>query len=296
MSIPLYLFEEHNEAMYYWLYSFKYGFIHRNNCLLHFDDHADLRSPSFHQTINLLTHKDEADIKEFTDKEVKIDTFIIPSIYLNIIDDMVWVKHGMVNETDIQMYVRTYNDDGKKFIAGKVNEPNQKPDNGMVEFRYRKVDADKYDNMLVVDGSKQILLDIDLDYFSCCEQPHIENEVLIEITENEYQEFLNQKYHPLNYITAHVRAVKYDTGYFYVLNGLPDKYPGAREVTNNVINKRMNEFAKTLRKLPVTPSIITVCRSRYSGYTPSHQWKFIENSLIEVLTELYSVNIIQYKN
>lgn len=296
MNVPLYLFEEHNEAMYYWLYSLRTGLIQQNNCLLHFDDHADLRCPFFHNTINTLVYKDDADIKEFIDKDVKIDTFIIPSIYLNIINDMVWIKHGMVNEVDMQMYVRTYNDDGKKFISGKVNDNMQNPDEGMVKFRYRKVDADKYNNTIVIDDSKQLLLDIDLDYFSCCEHPHIENEVLIGITENEYQEFINQKYHPLNFITSHIKAIRFNNEHFYVLNGLPEKYPGVREVTNDVISNRMNEFAKTLRKLPMNPAIITVCRSRYSGYTPSHQWKFIENNLIEVLTGLYSVNITQHQD
>lgn len=293
--INCYLLEEHNEAFFTWVNAYKEGLIRKNSLLLHFDDHSDFRVPTFIDSVSDIFKWDKTAIYNFTYNQVNIDTFIAPCIYLNIIKDFIWIRHEMPLQNKKEMRMRSFNGLGKKLIMEDAASHNETGDSQL--FSYTRIPADRFYETAMDSGQETIILDIDLDYFSCCENPFIENEILIEITEQEYNEFIqNKKYHYLNYITANVTAKKHNDSFFYILNHIPEIYPSRRKVSEKIILERIDQLVFNLKNKKINPSIITLCRSRNSGFTPADQWKFIEDNLLFKLSSLYPIAVKHIEN
>lgn len=287
-SVPVFIVEEHNEAFMVWVKALQQGNIRPGSRLLHFDDHADLKAPVLTVSVHDILSKDTAYLADFTNRVLKIDTFIMPAIYMGIISEMYWIRHGVQQTLDLRMYVRSYNNEGKKLLSDQLDRlkdlsVDHRP------YRYVKADATSF-LQLEHPADIPVLLDIDLDYFSCCETPSESNNVLIEITRNEYESFKKDRYHYLNFLTAHIDAVEYNGAYFYVINGYPEQYPSKREVSETEIRSRIQYFAACLKEAAVRPQLITICRSRISGFTPAHQWEFIEKELLSTLRDSYNLD------
>ena len=114
---------------------------------------------------------------------------------------------------------------------------------------------------------------------------------MIEISEHEYEEFNTNPYHYLHFITAHAEVQTWNGSYFYVLNRTGETYPSRREVTEPEILLRIKQLVNDLANRNIQPAVITICRSRHSGFTPRHQWDFIEAHLISALCCLYPARI-----
>lgn len=287
MNIPTIILEEHHEAFIAWSYAAKNNIIGKNNLLLHFDDHSDLRVPILNTSAYGLLKMDISELKKFVYNELCIDTFIIPAIYTGIISNLIWIRRGMPKKVAMDMYVRTYNGEGKKFISDKITEVNS--DDSIVNYTYAKNDCEGF-KQYDIENEQSVLLDIDLDYFSCCETP--DREIILEITKQEYEDFNADKYHVLNFITSNIRAIQHNGGYFYLINNYDEVYPGTRELDEEAINYQIEIFIKALLLKKVNPKIITICRSRYSGFTPVHQWEMIERKLLGELSLLYSLDVM----
>ena len=54
--------------------------------------------------------------------------------------------------------------------------------------------------------------------------------------------------------------------------------------------RRVDRFADYLKRNRVRPRLIDIARSRLSGYTPQHQWRFIEDTLRDRLDALYAID------
>ncbi len=124
MKIPTYIVEEHHEAFYAWNLAKLSGKVMPVcNTLYHFDEHSDMAVPRFNTSIDML--KDSIDeIRDFTYRELTIATFIVPAIYTRLIQNVVWVKVNRSNNGNKtnRMYVRSYNNEGKKLIMGKLTD------------------------------------------------------------------------------------------------------------------------------------------------------------------------------
>ena len=139
-----------------------------------------------------------------------------------------------------------------------------------------------------------VILDIDLDYFSCNHQ-YYNFKGKLEVSSKQYYEFVEDKHHFLrSTLGSGVTAKKRGDKYFLYFNDFTESksIPNYLKVSETEIIRRIEKFVSFLKLNQVKPQIIDVCRSRLSGYTPENQWRFIEENLIQQLAELYSLEPI----
>lgn len=286
MSIPTFIIEEHHEAFIVWNYAIQKGLIPPSgNTLFHVDEHSDMRTPRFNSSIHNLNGSID-EINDFTYSELGIGNFIMPAIYKKIFNKVFWIKqkHRFEKVKRIKMYIRSYNQVGKKLISGKYDG-----------YKKIKNDIDIYADVVSFDyflttinsipSNRKIILDIDLDYFSCSGNPNELEEIYIEITKNEYDDFKSNKYHRLNFCGfERIEACKNGNKYFYCINNYNEIYPSNVHVDNDEIQKRITAFCKVIQERQVKPIIISICRSKHSGFTPKEQVDYIENELLNKLS------------
>jgi len=287
--IPIYIIEEHHEAFVVWNKAISEKIIPaQNNILFHFDEHTDLGVPSFNRSIQGLSNNFNS-IVNFTFKEMGIASFIVPSIYLGIINQYYWFKYDNENTSNKRSicYVISYNNDGLKLISGKVSDLPKK-----VEFKNMRI-FKRFDNSIYsIPANKRVLLDIDLDFFSCTGFPRLLNEFQIEITKREYECFKKNRYHPIYYSgVSNTFAIKKNGKYYYLINYYRYTYPMYQKKSLDQISERIKVFGQQLKIKNVHPAVITICRSRHSGYTPEDQWMEIEKLLLTELSVVYNVKV-----
>ena len=291
--IPTFIIEEHNEAFFIWHYCISNRILNRNNNLLiHVDEHSDMGTPRFNKSIDSL-NGNLVEIKDFTSEELNIASFIMPAIYQGIFNEVYWVKqnHRSSSLKSNPMYIKSLNDSGKKLMSGKKDdildmiEEYRLSSKTFKEFNYHLVteaDLSKIDSPVI---------DIDLDYFSCSGLPNQNKEIVVEITESEFLEFKENEYHRLRFLPSKVRAKNINSSYFYIFNYYNEIYPSTLQKSESEIEERISRLISTFRSNYRSPQIITICRSRYSEYTPPEQWEFIEQKLLDGLSSLFELDI-----
>jgi hypothetical protein len=294
MGIPTFIIEEHNEAFFIWNYAIKKKIIPAlGNTLFHVDEHSDMGAPRFNKSINNLKGRTN-NVKKFTHEELSISGFITPAIYNKIINRVYWIRqnHKKYRIRPIKMFVRSYNNDGKKLIKGLVSTIGKSKINLISEetdikyFYYHSMKIDQIPN------NKRVILDIDLDYFSCIGNPNEIEETYIEITKSEYDAFYCNRYHKTNYLNFYkLSAEKINDRYFYIINYFNEVHPSITYVKEDEILNRINNFVKYLSEKKVKPLLIDICRSRYSGFTPKEQWEFIERNLLYKISDSFTLEV-----
>lgn len=288
--IPVYIIEEHHEAFRVWQQAITEGRMQaKDNCLLHIDEHDDMKGGQFKESL-LSLDRELKRVEKFTYKELNIANFILPACYCGMINQVYWVRqnHRNTKMESQRMYIRSYNQAGRKLIYGKARPitTEQVTDDYRV-FDYFLVEP------TALPFRREVILDIDLDYFSCVRNPGVSRELFIEITKQEFDNFVTNPYHRLNYMgLGRVEAICQEGKYYYVINDYLEVYPSDLEVDESEIRRRVDELISSLCQNEIRPLLIDICRSRYSGYTPWNQWEFIEHTLWEALSNLYKLEKI----
>jgi hypothetical protein len=287
----IFIVEEHHEAYYVWKYAIHHGMIKKErHTLLHIDEHSDMGTPILDFPLRRL-NGDMRHIRDFTYQELGIATFIIPAIYEGIIDKVYWIKqyHTHTNRASLKMYVRSQDEEGRLLAMGRVAQLERFDDEAHTKSKYAKYYKMYKQHIDQMGRLEKVLLDIDLDYFSCIQNP-LKKELRVEITRDEYEEFRKSPYHRIRFFDFGRVEVLADEGrYYYRLNGIGDPDESPIKVNSATIKKRVGEMARHLQASHIRPELITICRSQISGYTPADQWELIENELLKALNDIFDL-------
>ncbi|WP_442591400.1 UPF0489 family protein [Pedobacter sp. AW31-3R] len=294
MKIKTFILEEHNEAYMVWQYALKSDLIKKkNNTLIHIDEHSDMGVSQYKTSIYDSSLSFKA-IRDFTYNEVSIGGFIVPAVLLGLFDKVFWIKqhHHKKRYGHFSMLARSYNAAGKKIKCSKTDAEaaaeNIAEGSDLKRFDYYLHHAE---DMI---PAHDLLLDIDLDYFCCTGDPQKMKETYIEITKDEFDEFNVDKYHMLRYVMLdqQIETLQIQDKYYYVINNFKEVYPFAENVEEEIIQTRISSLIKNLKEKKIIPSIITICRSKISGYTPDNKCEFIQKNLLDQLQALYDLDIV----
>ncbi len=282
--IPTFIVEEHHEAFFVWNYAVLSGMVpERLNTLLHVDNHADLQLPRLETSLKELG-QDPAGIFAFTKNQLGIADFILPAVYRGLFTEIYWlVERPQLLDKERFLNVVSLNGDGHTLIvtdnfllAGMFN-----PDRQAAVLR-------QIDCTGELSPAGKVILDIDLDYFSC---DAIGGETWqVQVTEGEYRRALDDPYHRLRLkfggkLQVQARDGKYYLGYHPPL--IQDGTPSDR----TRIVERMDSFIRWLQTNHLQPALIDICRSRFSGYTPIEHWQWIEAELLGKMAKIFPMMV-----
>jgi hypothetical protein len=287
-AIPLVIMEEHHEAFFVWHACVRLGWLPRSgNCLLHVDEHADIGSPRLRQVMPGLA-SDSAAVLKFVFDELTCFEFIVPAAAQGLFDELIWLQQNPARRSDQLVVIRPDAEPPTRFDLHAFNlfkgEPVGRPEipqGARLRYRHQAVDAP-------LPAMRQVVLDVDLDYFSCEDAVNLVQK--LEITRAEYERYRNDRYHFLRVGQgSRIRVQQEGERYYLYLRDYQQAAPTPLKVTHEVIEQRMDRLIEVLQQNAVQPQLVNIARSRLSGYTPADQWDFIETKLLERLRRLYEL-------
>jgi hypothetical protein len=86
-NIPIYIFDNHNHAFYFWHHQRNKGTIKNGVTLLHVDQHKDSRQPD--EFLSAKDSKDDAKVFLYTNKTLNVGNFIPPAVKTGLINEVI---------------------------------------------------------------------------------------------------------------------------------------------------------------------------------------------------------------
>jgi hypothetical protein len=289
--IPIYIFDEHNEAFYFWHKAKYEGYINEPLDLFHFDAHSDIgRVDKFKKPL-YFSGNEKGDYlgyyRDFARNELAISNFITPAVLSGIVRDVYfiypkWRKFKTVRK---KLNISSVFGEGRNLKYGLIiNErTNPKvfrayPDLRRFNYYGRRLEK--------IPKNRKAILDIDLDYFACTDSISNNMSYDLEVSEEQFKEknsFLSDK--KLPYSGFDFSFMEKNDKYYVRITHKKIKdvshLPPKEEVESEI-----NNLIDTLKIRKIKPRIITVCRSCHSGYCPAGYRAFIETALKKRLESL----------
>lgn len=284
-AVPIVVVEEHHEAFYVWNYAVRSGWLQpRGYTLLHVDSHPDMMLPRLRRP--LASIDDLVDLAAFTYRELEISNFIWPAVYQGYFKRYVWIKHvhRLCSGGWRTIAIQAKNDSATEFTLTPQEglRGSCSPDAQVIEYTPATTsDTIKTDHPFV--------LDVDLDFFCCNEYPQpIYRE--LEITKSSFEEIIHNRYQCLRVSPGDKVSVREKDGrYFLLYNDYePTAVSSDRDRTFEIAT-RMEDLLSALDRSRITPELIVICRSFYSGYTPRRYCNSIQETFLSRLRERYEV-------
>lgn len=294
-KIILYRFDEHNLAFHYWKKAFIEENIQSPLDLFHVDAHADMGRPStFRESLYVpLEHDPLKYHKRFASKELNIQNFIYPAVLGGLVRNVYFFFPRWRNFKPMRSRIQI----GSAFGEGKIIKYPPRLARGAHQATITRAIPD-LTRFSFVSGliermphRRKVILDIDLDYFAC--QDSIQNkwEYKLEITPSQYRDrgfFLRDETIGFSGLRFAFKKLKRRHVAIVSMRKVPEK---AHMPSHQEIRESVDLLVSTLRRRSILPVVITLCRSRISGYCPKKYGKFIENLLLKKLSEIYSLEI-----
>ena len=284
MGIPAIVADEHNEAFTAW-----YRFRERNiiaktgNYLLHVDHHADMDCGGYDWDFTQPTETAE-DARRLTEQALGIADFIVPAVYQGLFSTVHILKTLMPRKLQ------------KKEKFARLNSPHEVITGDYVSFflagEKEKKDSEyvfytliwgglSAENDLPADG---VVLDVDLDYFCWDNSLSSVPETRIEITKAAYEDFWENKRHPLRLLPRRTATVSERDGKYYLVY---KKYESLQRIDDEeTIVRRMDRLLEYLARGRTAIRAVDVCRSSYSGYLPKSRAAFVEREFLARLGKI----------
>ena len=281
MEIPVFIVEEHHEVFPIWHEAVRLGQMPRSgSLLLHVDEHSDMSLPRLRKPLPRIG-SELSELKEFAYTELDIGNFIWPAVYQGIFAKVCWIRASHKSTTWQSMKICAKSPDGCEFITGS----------SLIHTAYEKA-ADQrtmeYELLTTANdfpGSESWALDIDLDYLCCNSFPDLGQRVL-EISKAEYNEISSNVYHFLR-ISPGMKVSWEQSGGRYLLRFNYSARSVAPEYNPDQIQTRLEALLLWASGAPTRPSLVTVCRSVHSGYTPRAEADRIQQLVVDRLEEIW---------
>lgn len=291
--IPVYEFDEHNDAFFSWHRAIYEGFIHQPLDLIHIDAHNDMEKPkAFTKSLYIPVSTEDKYLNyylDFAEKELTISNFILPAVLSRIVNNVYfiypsWRKYRSIRK---KMNISSVFGEGKimKYNAqidgdaDKIKVSKALPD--LVSFNYYALGAER------LPRNRKVLLDIDLDFFACRDSILNHMSYELEITEDQYikRDVLLAR-RDILFSGLDFEFQKRNEGYYAVIahkKGEEVAYLPSEEE----IEHEMNILFSILKEKNIIPVVVTICRSCISGYCPEDYHKWIGDILKGKLSALF---------
>lgn len=284
-TVPRYLFDEHNEAFYFWHRARHEGLIEEPLDLFHLDGHSDMSSPrSFRKSLYYPIGAKDTYLdyyEDFAENELEINNFIVPAVLTGVVRNVYFIYPAWRKLSPARKRLNI----SSAFGEGRILKYNVTREAGaaaakisralpdMKHFSYHALEIE------AVPAKRRVILDIDLDYFACRDTTPGLIGYEMEITKEQFesrQVFTGGK--SLLFSVMEVSFKEKDNKYYAEFGHRKPKelshMPSPDEITAEI-----EKVASVLEKKKTLPVLITICRSSRSGYCPQDYIKFIEDQL-----------------
>jgi hypothetical protein len=282
--VPIFIFDEHFDAFYFWHVARHEKFLTKPLDLYHIDAHDDMGKVSDLKNSVYFNSKEPTGYLEhyrhLTDHCLGIADFIRPAVLSGIVKD-VYLAYPEWRKKYRRKHKRTSIcsafGEGKVIKHGLVASPKvDKVFPDFTTFRYTKC------NVSTLPKNRTVILDIDLDYFACCDTPSNSYSYELEISEQQFEhqdDFLADltlRFSGFNFSFYMKEKNRYFAG--IKREGISERsYLPSRQEVSSQITLLMQE----LMNKNIKPVAITVSRSCHSGFCPAEYVGFIEELLLK---------------
>ncbi|MBN1998789.1 UPF0489 family protein, partial [candidate division KSB1 bacterium] len=272
--IPVFCFDEHHEAYYYWHRARLEAYITGPTDLIHVDAHHDMAKPA---DFSVSLYAGDAALasnpdfyRRFAASQLTIADFILPAVLSGVVRNVYFTypKWRKFKPSRKRLTICSLFGEGKILKYGiKVKAT----DNPLLFKSVPDLTRFQYFTGTVqgLPQNRRIILDIDLDYFACRDSITNHLSFELEITRAQYNEkdlFLSNKTLPFSGLD--IEFIERENRFFAQIKR--KKMPEISHLpSKEEIEHEIDTLISVLTEKKIRPAVVTICRSCNSGYCPS---------------------------